>query len=303
MARLTVNGLGLNVEVAGGGPPWLLLHGFMGSTATWASHLPELSGRATTIGVDFIGHGASDTPADPARYTMSHCIADLLAVLDRLGVERTGVLSYSMGARVALHLALAAPERVASMVLESGSPGLADESERSARRASDEALAATIERGGVQAFVAHWEQLPLFASQNTLPVEVRSALRRQRLHNSAQGLAHSLRGMGTGTQASLWSRLGEIDVPALLITGALDEKYCQIGCAMAGAMPRARLAVVPGAGHAVHLERPDKFVRLVLGFMAENGPMAPATAVAGPAVAIIQLTRGTYHVSPVANGP
>src|SRR2546427_430660 len=78
--HLTVNGIGLNVEVAGAGPPLLLLHGFTGSTATWASHLPELAGCATTIAVDLIGHGGSDAPADPARYTMSHCIADLLAV-------------------------------------------------------------------------------------------------------------------------------------------------------------------------------------------------------------------------------
>jgi 2-succinyl-6-hydroxy-2,4-cyclohexadiene-1-carboxylate synthase len=266
MARLTVNGISLNVEVVGAGPPLLLLHGFTGSAATWASHLPELSGRATTIAVDLIGHGASDAPADPARYTMSHCIADLLAVLDRLEIGRAAVLGYSMGARVALHLALAAPKRVAGLVLESGSPGLAGESERSARHASDEAMAATIERDGVRAFVARWEQLPLFASQTTLPAEVRSTLRRQRLRNNAQGLAHSLRGMGTGAQASLWSRLGQIDAPALLIVGSLDEKFCRIGRAMDGAMPRARLAVVPGAGHAVHLEQPDEFNRLVLGF-------------------------------------
>src|SRR5919199_6433661 len=98
MARLTVNGIGLNVEVAGAGPPLLLLHGFTGSAATWARHLPALSGRATTIAVDLIGHGASDAPADPARYTMSHCVADLLAVLDHLGVESATVLGYSMGA-------------------------------------------------------------------------------------------------------------------------------------------------------------------------------------------------------------
>ena len=274
MARLTVNSIGLNVEVAGAGPPLLLLHGFTGSTATWASHLPALSSRATTIAVDLIGHGASDAPADPARYALRHCIADLLAVLDRLGVGRTGVLGYSMGARVALHLALAAPERVVGLVLESGSPGLAGESERSARRASDEELAATIERDGVRAFVARWEQLPLFASQNTLPAEVRSALRRQRLRNNAQGLAHSLHGMGTGAQASLWPSLGELDAPALLIVGALDEKFCRIGRAMAAAMPRARLAVVPGAGHAVHLEQTDEFIRLVLGFVAEQLPDA-----------------------------
>jgi 2-succinyl-6-hydroxy-2,4-cyclohexadiene-1-carboxylate synthase len=316
MARLTVNGIGLNVEVAGTGPPLLLLHGFTGRAATWARHLPELSGRATTIAVDLIGHGASDAPADPARYTMSHCIADLLAVLDRLEIGRAAVLGYSMGARVALHLARAAPERVVGLVLESGSPGLAGESERSARRARDEELAATIERDGVRAFVARWEQLPLFASQSTLPAEVRSALRRQRLRNNAQGLAHSLRGMGTGAQASLWSRLGEIDAPALLIVGALDEKFCRIGRAMAGAMPRARLAVVPGAGHAVHLEQPDEFNRLVVGFtdacdcgrMANHGhcgapvatgagglPTAVGSRFAGPASGVPAQSQAAHN--------
>src|SRR2546421_5445415 len=95
MARFTVNGIGLNVEVAGAGPPLLLLHGFTGSAATWDRHLPALAGYATTIAIDLIGHGASDAPADPVRYAMSHCIADLLAVLDRLGVGRAGVLGYS----------------------------------------------------------------------------------------------------------------------------------------------------------------------------------------------------------------
>jgi 2-succinyl-6-hydroxy-2,4-cyclohexadiene-1-carboxylate synthase len=270
MARLTVNGIGLGVEVAGAGPPLLLLHGFTGNAATWESHRAALAGRATTIAVDLIGHGASDVPADAARYGMDCCVADLLAVLDRLEIGRISVLGYSMGARVALHLALAAPARVARLVLESGSPGLADEPERSARRASDEALAASIERDGVEAFVARWEQLPLFASQNNLPTETRSALRWQRLHNSARGLANSLRGMGAGAQVSLWGCLGEIDSPALLIVGALDEKFCRIGRAMADAMPHACLAIVPRAGHAVHLERPQEFDRLVAAFVVEN---------------------------------
>ena len=275
MGRIVVHGLGLNVAVTGSGPPLLLLHGFSGSAASWGTHIPIFAERATVVAVDLIGHGGSNAPPDPARYAMGQCIADLLALLDHLNMERTVVLGYSMGARIALHLAHAAPERVAALVMESGSPGLATAEERAARRASDEALAAAIERDGVEAFVTRWERQPLFASQETLPPEARDALHRQRLRNSTVGLANSLRGMGTGAQESLWDRLGTIDVPTLLIAGALDAKFRSIASQMAQHMPRSHLVLVPGAGHTVHLEQPGEFDRLVVREFE-----APATAVA-----------------------
>lgn len=264
MGRVTVNGLGLNVQVAGSGPALLLLHGFTGSIASWGGHRPLFARHATVVAVDLIGHGDSDVPPEPACYAMERCVADLMALLDHLGLERVAVLGYSMGARVALHLAHAAPRRISALLMESGSPGLATPEERAARRAADERLAAEIERDGVEAFVDRWERLPLFATQQTLPPEARAALRRQRLRNSAVGLANSLRGMGTGAQESLWDRLGEIEVPALLIAGALDAKFRAIATEMAPAMPRARAAIVPGAGHTVHLEQPEEFERLVV---------------------------------------
>jgi len=280
MARVTVDGIALDVEVRGAGPPLLLLHGFTGDAATWARRLPALAAHATTVAVDLIGHGASDAPLSAARYSMAHCVADLLALLDALDLgPRVGVLGYSMGARIALHVANAAPERVAALVLESGSPGLATGEERRARRASDAALATAIERDGVEAFVARWERLPLFATQERLPMAAREELRRQRLRNSVTGLANSLRGMGTGAQESLWDRLGVMSVPTLLVAGALDDKFCRIGRAMADAMPRAALAIVPDAGHAVHLERPEAFDRSATHFIVQH--TEPATAVAG----------------------
>jgi len=254
-----------------GRPTLLLLHGFTGSAASWRGHVATLTRYATVVAVDLIGHGNSDAPADPARYTMAHCIADLLAALDHLGIAHVVALGYSMGARVALRLAAAAPDRVAALILESGSPGLATEEEREARRAADAALATRIEQDGVDKFVDYWEAIPLFATQRGLPAPVRDRLRRQRLRNSATGLANSLRGMGTGTQEPLWDRLGTIMLPALLVAGALDEKFCVIGCAMAAAMPRADLAVVPGAGHTTHVEQPAEFDQLVTGFLQSQG--------------------------------
>ncbi len=260
----------------GGGEGILLLHGFTGGVSVWREHAPVLARHATVVAVDLIGHGRSDAPEDPARYGMEQCVADLLAVLDHLGLARVAVLGYSMGARVALHLAAAAPDRVSALILESGSPGLAAEEERRARRDSDEALAARIERDGVERFVDYWEALPLFATQRQAPPAVQIVQRQQRLSNSATGLANSLRGMGTGAQASLWDCLGELHTPTLLIVGALDDKFGAIGRAMAAALPRARLAIVPDAGHTVHLEQPAEFDLLVGDFLKALAPQSMA---------------------------
>jgi 2-succinyl-6-hydroxy-2,4-cyclohexadiene-1-carboxylate synthase len=271
MTRIAVNGVHLNVEIAGRGPALLLLHGFTGSAATWTPH-PDAWQGFTTVAVDLLGHGASGCPADPRRYRMERCLEDLVALLDRLDVRRTAVLGYSMGGRVALHLALQAPERLWALILESASPGIEDASEREARARSDAALAEAIERDGVEAFVERWQALPLFASQARLPAAVREEQRRQRLGNDRRGLANSLRGLGAGRQEPALARMGGIGIPALLIAGALDDNYCDLARRMAAALPCARTEIVPDAGHAVHLERPEGFAGAVGGFLQECLP-------------------------------
>jgi 2-succinyl-6-hydroxy-2,4-cyclohexadiene-1-carboxylate synthase len=263
-------GLRLRAEVRGTGPAVLLLHGFTGSMRTWDALAAELSGTHTTIAVDLPGHGASGAPDDPRRYALPRLADDLARLLDALEVQRAALLGYSMGGRAALHTALRHPERVSALVLESASPGIADEAERTQRVVADEVLAGLIERDGVEAFVARWEALPLWESQRALPAAVRESLRAHRLANDAAGLANSLRGAGAGAEPSVAARLGEIAVPALLVAGALDTKYVAIGEAMARAIPDARLEVVREAGHAVHLERPAELAALVQGFLWER---------------------------------
>lgn len=272
MSRIAVNGVQLNVEMQGEGPSLLLLHGFTGSSAAWAPHRHALRGFRT-IAVDLLGHGASNAPADPERYRMERCVEDLLALLDALGIERTAVLGYSLGGRVALHLALRAQERLRALVLESASPGIEDALERDERLRSDEALAERIEREGLEAFVAYWEALPLFASQARLPAAARNELRRRRLQNDPLGLANSLRGLGAARQEPTLHRLGELRAPVLLLAGALDEKYCHLARRMAAALPCARLEIVPGAGHAVHLEQPAGFQAAVQAFLNKHQPL------------------------------
>ncbi|GAB4213929.1 MAG: 2-succinyl-6-hydroxy-2,4-cyclohexadiene-1-carboxy late synthase [Roseiflexaceae bacterium] len=268
---LTLNGINLHIESAGMGRALLLLHGFTGAAASWAAHVPVLARGRRVIAPDLIGHGASAAPTDPARYRMEHCVADLLALLDALELPQVDLLGYSMGGRVALSLACAAPERIGRLVLESASPGLADAGERDARTASDNALADSIEREGLAAFVARWEALPLFASQQALPEETRAALRSQRLRSDPRGLANSLRGMGTGQMPPLWEALPGLRLPTLLLAGELDSKYCDQARRMAARLPDAQLLLVPGAGHTIHLERPDAFQQAVRTFLGVGG--------------------------------
>ena len=250
------------------GPTTLvLLHGFTGSAAGWGHQLDTLADYGLRIiALDLLGHGQSDAPDDPQRYTIQLCQQEILAALQELGINKDEaiLLGYSMGGRIALYTAFSGFFR--ALILESASPGLENPAEREQRRISDETLAASIEREGVPAFIARWENLPLFASQKTLPIECKYALHRQRLQNSATGLAQNLRGIGTGVQPSLYARLPELNIPVLLIVGALDTKFTAIGQRMAQALPQSQLRIVPAAGHTVHLEQPKEFASLVGDF-------------------------------------
>ena len=260
------DGLTLRIELSGTGPPLLLLHGFTGSAATWDSLREALDARFTIIAVDLPGHGRSSSPADYARFALHRLADDLASVLDTLGFERAGVLGYSMGGRAALEFALHYPARVAALLLESASPGIEDQHERAARVDSDMALADMIERDGMEAFVQFWEHLPIWSSRASLGVDERAAVRRQRLENDPAGIANSLRGAGAGARPSVIGKLGTLTMPTLLVAGSLDPKFVALARAMHDGIPDSRVAVVKGAGHTIHLERPAEFGELADAF-------------------------------------
>jgi 2-succinyl-6-hydroxy-2,4-cyclohexadiene-1-carboxylate synthase len=272
--RIEVNGVQIGVlldsESQGCQQTLVLLHGFTGSAEGWRDLLPLLERpERRLIALDMLGHGHSDAPEDPRRYSIEHCQADILAVLEALGIGpgEAIMLGYSMGGRIALYTAFSGFLR--AIILESASPGLADPTEREQRRLNDEALAELIENEGIETFIDFWEKLPLFASQRSLSPEARAALRAQRLNNRASGLANSLRGVGTGVQPALQERLPALDLPALLLAGELDDKFRQIARQMAERIPQAYLQIVPGAGHAIHLEQPALFAEQVNTFCCE----------------------------------
>lgn len=269
----------------GAGRSLLLLHGFTGSSASWAPLMERLPPELHFIAPDLPGHGETRLHGRTAeadveleqRFAMDAVARDLVALLDHLLGGRAGdhaqgvdLLGYSMGGRLALYAALAYPGRWRSLILESASPGLATAAERRERLGRDRALAERIEREGIASFVAFWETLPLFASQRRLPPTVRRAHRAARLRNRPAGLAASLRAMGTGVQPSLWERLGELQMAVLLLAGEEDAKFVRLARQMEERIPQARLVVVPQAGHTIHLERPDRYAALVAEWLAAS---------------------------------
>jgi len=231
------------------------LHGFTQTGASWAPVVERLEEHFPLLLPDAPGHGGSNLVRADLWGT-----ADLLA---RSVAGRAAWAGYSMGGRTAIHVALAHPEQVESLVLISATAGIEDETERAARRAADEALARRLEQEGTERFLDWWLAQPLFA---TLPRA--SAGLEERLTNTPEGLASSLRLAGTGVQQPLWARLAELGdrgVPVLLITGELDQEYRDRAGRLAASIgPTATTFVVPGAGHACHLERP----RLVASAMS-----------------------------------
>ena len=226
--------------------PLVLLHGFTQTRRSWRRTIAALDGAPRVLAPDLPGHGlAAERPASfPA------CIAYVRA----LAGERFALGGYSMGGRIALATAVALGDHVERLVLIGASPGIADDAERERRRAADEALAGRIASIGVEAFAREWGEQPLFAGQ---PERVAAAAHADRLRNTPGGLAAALRGLGTGVMDPLWDRLGELRMPVTLVVGERDEKFRGVAGQMAERIPSARVVVVPGAGHAAHLERPD----------------------------------------------
>jgi 2-succinyl-6-hydroxy-2,4-cyclohexadiene-1-carboxylate synthase len=236
-------------------PAVLLLHGFTHTGASWDPVVAALGERYRAIAPDIRGHGpASD--AEPAT------LAAVLADLDALAPDRFALGGYSMGGRLALHAALAMPDRVERLILIGASPGIQDRREREQRRRADDALATEIERSSIEAFARRWAQTPVLAG---LPDEVLARTHADRLRSTPAGLARALRGLGTGALPPLWGRLAELQIPVTLVVGERDEKFRTVVERMEAMIPDARLEVVHGAGHAVHLEAPAQVAAVIGG--------------------------------------
>jgi 2-succinyl-6-hydroxy-2,4-cyclohexadiene-1-carboxylate synthase len=236
----------------------VFLHGFTQSHHHWheCAHMigEHLGDQPTLAFVDLPGHGLSAND----RLSVEQAAAELVAL-----AGPATYIGYSMGARHALAAACAGAPEIEQLVLIGGTPGIADATERAARVADDEARASRIEEIGSERFVDEWLSQPMFGG---LPAAADD--RARRIRNSPEGMAASLRLAGTGAQHPLWDELGGVAVPTLVLAGAADAKFTDIGRQMAEQIASATFATIPGAGHSAHAEQPSATARLIGDWLA-----------------------------------
>ena len=270
------NDVRLNYEVIGEGSPVTLLHGFTQSGRSWREVISMMPDGWQWILPDLRGHG--DTRVRPgAPHAMGACMADLVMLWDHLGISRSHLVGYSMGGRLALHVAATRPERIRSLLTIGAHAGL-EEDAREGRRRGDEAMAQRIESEGLESFVSYWSSLPLFAGLERRGPSFVAQVRAERMNNKAGGLAESLRGMGAGAMRPVWDELARVTCPCTFVAGQLDHGYVASARRLAASVHNGRVVVVQRSGHTVHQERPDAFARLLLAHLEAASEKSEASS-------------------------
>ncbi|MCU1502676.1 MAG: alpha/beta hydrolase [Ilumatobacteraceae bacterium] len=243
------DGTTLHYDVAGSGPALLLTHGYTASGHMFSNNIAALAERNTVITWDMRGHGRSDYPTDPSAYTPEISIADMLAVLDAVGVERAVIAGHSLGGYLSLTFNVAHPERVAALVLIDTGPGYRKAEARAGWNDLAEQFAVGFETRGLDAL----------GSSEEVVADV---------HRDASGLVLSARGVLAQRDAVVIDSLPRINVPTLVIVGDEDAPFLDGSKYMAAKIPGARLEIIAGAGHAPNIARPAEFDRILSEFLA-----------------------------------
>jgi 3-oxoadipate enol-lactonase len=245
MARVPRPGYVLRAESAGLGPPHLLcLHGLVDTLEVFERVLPGLVRLGSVVRFDQRGHGDSGAPAGPC--VREDLAGDAIAVLDHFGIERAYLVGHSMGGIVAMTAALAHPDRVQGLVL------LGTAGQCSGRIAQwYEEIAAAGERDGLAG----------------LATKIYGADTRRTLRGDALAIAQVTRMLRSLHTDPLTPKLAALRAPALLLVGERDPMGPRASALLAEALPDARLQVLPGRGHWIHLEAPDELAAALEGWL------------------------------------
>jgi len=251
MAEAQLNGITIHYEDSGQGPAVFMTHGYAAAGRMWEPQRKPLNEAGyRLVSWDMRGHGETESPDDPAQYSEALTIADMMALMDLLGIERAVVGGLSLGGFMSLAFRLAHPERVRALLLCDTGPGYRSDEARAKWNRMAERSAGNFEEKGLDA-----------AGRSP---EVQAAVK---YHKSAAGLANSARGMLAQVDSRVIDHLQEIDIPTLIIVGENDEPYHDASRYMQSKIPGARLEMIGDAGHAANMDQPAAFNRVLLEFL------------------------------------
>ncbi|HXM58872.1 MAG TPA: alpha/beta hydrolase [Candidatus Dormibacteraeota bacterium] len=263
------DGVRLHYEETGAGSAVLFVHEFAGDHRSWEPQVRELGRRHRCIAYDARGYAPSDVPSGPEQYSQARAVADAVAVLDHLGIERAHVVGLSIGGFCSLHLGLRHPDRALSLTVAGCGYG-AQPDLRERWQAETEASAYLFEHEGAEATAELYMLGPARVQLQRKDPRAWEESKRWLAEHSAVGSALTLRGvqMRRPSLYDLTDELRRLRVPTLLVTGDEDEGCLDPNLMLKRTIPTAALAVLPQTGHACNLEEPAAFNRLVLDFIA-----------------------------------
>ncbi len=247
------------------------IHGFAGSKKEWKFPFPTAMQGFDIISIDLPGFGESDSPENPDCYTADFTSELLAEIIESFKYKNNILLGYSMGGRYALSFACRFPRKLVGLIIESGSPGIEDRKERNKRVLADELVCSLIQAGGIETFTDYWLTRSIFKTQQNLPYETIEWIRNEKLNSSPAGLINSLTVFGTGAMPHLWNDITNVEIPVMLIAGSEDEKYRAIQNIMIDIFPSAKCHIIEAAGHNTHIEKPEQFAKLIVGFINDLG--------------------------------
>lgn len=248
------------METSGKKPQLLFIHGFLGTGGDWDRVRGKLDAGYQSGTIDLDQWAPSD------EYSLEFIAEQIAQSLDESD-SGTIIVAYSMGARIALSLALRFPKNIKALVLESPSAGIENAEQRVARAKKDAELAQAIRSDGLESFLARWYSIPLFDSLRSYPLLLKSLKERILFTQEDEQAAYMLEKLSPGLAPNYWPELSRIKIPSLLIAGSLDSKFSDSAQKMSELMPNASVSIIPGSGHNIHLEKPDDFLETILPFV------------------------------------
>lgn len=284
MPTARVNGVKLYYEATGSGSPLVLSHEFGGDYQSWDPQVQFFSRRYQVITYNHRGFPPSEVPEDPAAYSQEALVEDLYQLLRHLGIQQAYIGGLSMGGSVALNFGIAHPEMARALIVAATGSGSTD---RERFEAELEQLARRFETEGAEAVAQLHAHGPTRVQLLRKDPKGWQEFYQGLAAHSALGSAHTLRGviLKRPTIFALQPRLRQLRVPTLITVGDEDEPCLEPALFMKRNIPRSGLVVFPQSGHAINLEEPDLFNRVVLDFLtlveagkwAEREPGATAS--------------------------